>query len=239
MKDFVLFARHYDTDKIIFRKFSNWGFLSAKQYSAMNLFSRSHPRHQEFLEVLEDPFLKDPQIELPPLDLEAYQASQASLPGLGFHLISQTSREKFIGPDSKFQLYTFNETSVEMDYYDVSKGAFSRRAVATENGFMGFGFYHDDSLNISEYKTIHLTIKSPRAKEENLYLLITDANGEYKVKLCDFGFKADHLFHDIRVPLSEFTKLGLDLTRVKYSFGILMDGVVKGDYFFLNDLYME
>ncbi len=53
-------AHRYRADSIAFTRLTNWGTFSAEDYAAKAVFMPGHPRHGHFLEVMQDPRLRDP-----------------------------------------------------------------------------------------------------------------------------------------------------------------------------------
>jgi hypothetical protein len=53
-------AHQYRADSIAFTRLTNWGTFSPEDYAAKAVFMPSHPRHGHFVELMQDPRLRDP-----------------------------------------------------------------------------------------------------------------------------------------------------------------------------------
>lgn len=53
-------ARLYGADSIAFTRLTNWGTFSAEEYADKAVFMPSHRRHGHFVELMQDPRLRDP-----------------------------------------------------------------------------------------------------------------------------------------------------------------------------------
>ena len=62
MPAFVQLAREVDADFVAFQKYISFGHEAATAFSSKDIASPLHPRHAEFLEVLEHPDLRDPRV---------------------------------------------------------------------------------------------------------------------------------------------------------------------------------
>ena len=64
MPEFVELGRRYGVDDIYFSRLEDWGSFSCNQLPARQIHLKAHPKHNEFLEILERPELKDPKVRL-------------------------------------------------------------------------------------------------------------------------------------------------------------------------------
>lgn len=62
--DFVDLANRMGADGVHFLMLRNWGTFSVDEYRERNIGSTNHPEHGEFLEVLRDPRLAAPNVDL-------------------------------------------------------------------------------------------------------------------------------------------------------------------------------
>jgi len=64
MPEFVHLSRRFGVDTVYFQQLVNWGTFSDEEFATRAIHAPSHPRHHEFLQVLEDPVLTDPTVSL-------------------------------------------------------------------------------------------------------------------------------------------------------------------------------
>jgi peptidoglycan/xylan/chitin deacetylase (PgdA/CDA1 family)/SAM-dependent methyltransferase len=64
MPDFVHLGKQFDVDTVYFQQLVNWGTFTAEQFQRRAIHLESHPRHQEFAEVLHDDIFDDPVVSL-------------------------------------------------------------------------------------------------------------------------------------------------------------------------------
>jgi organic radical activating enzyme len=66
--DFARLGFQYGADRIVFYMIRNWGTFSESQFEAEFIGGSTHPRHEEFLRILNDPVLSDPRVHTGYLD---------------------------------------------------------------------------------------------------------------------------------------------------------------------------
>jgi hypothetical protein len=207
-----------------------------------NIFAPTHPNHRAFLDLIQDPVFKSKHIEMPPLESDrlAGKAEPRFIQnGLGYSFFSQGTYQNLIAASNGINLFAFNGTDFETDFFEVDQGYFSRKIVATVDGFMGFGFFHDHPYDISQFNRLNITLKSGNSKMTDLFIFLRDGSGEVRIKASDIGFKADGEFQQLQIPLLDFSKKGIDLKKVTSSFGLVAEGIHAGDYFYVNDLNLS
>jgi MoaA/NifB/PqqE/SkfB family radical SAM enzyme len=235
MKDFVRFANRYGA-KVSFRKMGNWGTFSQAEFLERNIFTKAHPNHQEYSELIKDDFFKETHIEMPAQENESFAEEPRVLDGLGYNFFSQGTYARSITANNGINFFGFNAPELETDFLEFDKGYFSKKVIATAAGHMGFGFFHDKPYDLSEYSVLHLNIKSSDSVMNELNVFLIDPNREVRIKARDFGFAADGKFRAFKIPLLAFANKGIDLRNLKASFGLVIDGVKQGKSFFLNDV---
>ena len=64
MPAFVSLAKSVNADKVVFIQLVNGGTFTKKEYARRSIHDPSHPKHGDFLEVLKDPLLGLPMVDL-------------------------------------------------------------------------------------------------------------------------------------------------------------------------------
>ena len=96
--------------------------------------------------------------------------------------------------------------------------------------------------DFSAFKKMGFAIKSSDADRwEKFRVIIESANGKsYEASLASLGFKPDGQWHRCQIDLNQIARSGVDLTKIKTLFSVGWEGGVNnGQYFKLDDLYLE
>lgn len=64
MPDFVRLGLRYGADSITFQLLRNWGTYTESEFAQHSIAGHNHPKHKEFLAVLQDPLLSHPMVRL-------------------------------------------------------------------------------------------------------------------------------------------------------------------------------
>jgi molybdenum cofactor biosynthesis enzyme MoaA len=64
MVEFVELGKEFRADGVVFQAIFNWGTYTEQEFLEHNIFSPKHPKHAEFVDMLEDDIFDDPIIEL-------------------------------------------------------------------------------------------------------------------------------------------------------------------------------
>ena len=81
MPAFVELGKRFGFDAVYFSRLLDWGVLSPEEIVARCVHRTGHPRHAEFLRILEDPRLRDPIVQLG--NLSEFVRGQEGAPGAG------------------------------------------------------------------------------------------------------------------------------------------------------------
>ena len=60
--DFVRLAKSVNADKVSFTRLWNWGTFP--DFTKENIFNKNHPKHEDYLRVMQDPVLNDPIVKI-------------------------------------------------------------------------------------------------------------------------------------------------------------------------------
>ncbi len=102
--------------------------------------------------------------------------------------------------------------------------------------------YGDGVANYSDFEKLGFGIQSKDADNwESFRIIIESADGRsYEAPLTSLGFKPDGEWHRCTIDLSKVEQRGVDLTKIKVLLAIAWEGGVNnGDYFKLDDVYLE
>lgn len=78
LPEFIKMADALDADSVFLQRITNWGTFSEQAFQAVDIFNETHPYHEEFLNILNDPALQmkfvdrgncGPFFSLPPNEL--------------------------------------------------------------------------------------------------------------------------------------------------------------------------
>ena len=102
--------------------------------------------------------------------------------------------------------------------------------------------YGDGVADFSGFKKLEFGLKSKDARDwESFRVVIESTNGKsYKANMQSLGFTPDGEWHRCSIDLGDVKKSGVDLTKIRTMFSIGWEGgVSNGEYFKLDDLYLE
>lgn len=102
--------------------------------------------------------------------------------------------------------------------------------------------YGDGVADFSNFKKMEFGLKSKDASDwESFRIIIESANGKsYKANMQSLGFKPDGEWHRCSIDLGDVRNSGVDLATIRTMFSIAWEGgVSNGEYFKLDDLYLE
>lgn len=138
--------------------------------------------------------------------------------------------------------------SAEMiaDYDDTLEGEVSYKFVLN-HGYSRWVLemdpkYGDGVADFSRFKKMEFGLKSKDARDwESFRVIIKSMNGKfYKATMQSLGFTPDGEWHRCSIDLGDVKKSGVDLTKITTMFSIGWEGgVSNGEYFKLDDLYLE
>ena len=100
----------------------------------------------------------------------------------------------------------------------------------------------DGFADFSEFQRMGFAIKSKDASNwEKFRVIIASSDGQsYEASLASLGFKPDGKWHRCSIDLNDVKNSGVALSRIGTLFAVGWEGGVRnGDYFKLDDLYLE
>ncbi|MCX7748469.1 MAG: radical SAM protein [Clostridia bacterium] len=62
MKQFIDLAQRFEIDMVAFNKLQNWGTFTNNEFEDLAIHNKTHPEHQQFISMLQDPIFKLPMI---------------------------------------------------------------------------------------------------------------------------------------------------------------------------------
>ena len=117
------------------------------------------------------------------------------------------------GVQNHFYIYegTFSITEAS----DRVEGSISDKVIHAGGAWWGGGVHWDTARDLSNWQTLHISFKSNQISFENLSLAMHNENDRQStIQIKDYGFKADDTWHDLVIPLSDFTDAGADLNDI-------------------------
>lgn len=102
--------------------------------------------------------------------------------------------------------------------------------------------YGDGVADFSGFNKMEFGLKSKDARDwESFRVIIESANGKsHMATMQSLGFKPDGEWHRCSIDLDDVKKSGVDVAKIRTMFSIGWEGGVgNGEYFKLDDLYLE
>jgi hypothetical protein len=143
--------------------------------------------------------------------------------------------------------YIFNNTYSTTPSDDCIEGLKSDELDFSSPAFWGGGVFWNTPTSLAGWTKLHVSLKStegaPGLASLKLKLLYgtTSAPTEVAVKATAYGYVNDGAWHDLVIPLADFTSKGLDLTKVVSPFTFGDDGAPmprSGEALFIDDVYV-
>jgi len=104
--------------------------------------------------------------------------------------------------------------------------------------WFGGGIVYTSNFDLSDWTTLHVSLKAPDsdlAFEAMDLLIESDGGISTRVAPFDFGFRADGEWHNLVIPLSEFT--AVDFTQLRIPFSVVSDAGPTGAVLLVDDVY--
>lgn len=100
----------------------------------------------------------------------------------------------------------------------------------------GGGIVWDPPLDMSDWTTLHVSLKATDALFETTDIIIESVGGvSTRVQPAAFGFQADGAWHSLVIPLSEFT--APDFSAIRIPFSMVNGAGATGSVLLVDDVY--
>jgi len=134
----------------------------------------------------------------------------------------------------------FEGTFVQDIVEDPVEGELSAQITLVNPGlpWWGGGYRHVPAIDLSDWTTLHLSLNAPDGEVsfEAVEVLMNNEGGfEDRVRVFDYGFRADGEWHNLVIPLEDFPRV--DKSNVFYSFGLAADSGPDGSLLRYDDVY--
>ncbi len=104
----------------------------------------------------------------------------------------------------------------------------------------GGGVHWDEARDLSEWSTLHLSLKSDASSFESLQLAMNNSDtAQAKLNLSPYGFKTDDAWHSLEIPLADLEQQGLDLTQVMAPLVLIGQAGMSGDRLLIDAVYLS
>ncbi|MEM9492021.1 MAG: hypothetical protein AAGC55_22940 [Myxococcota bacterium] len=117
------------------------------------------------------------------------------------------------------------------------EGQQSDRITLVGTSFWGGGVVIDPPVDLSEYDVLAVSLLSSDIAEVNI--TVGDAGLEVGMSAANYGYVNDGLFHNLRIPLSDYAEAGVDLSAVRLPFAIGAPGGDADAEIVVDDMYIE
>ena len=133
--------------------------------------------------------------------------------------------------DNHFYIYesTFSVETTDDRWEGYSADAFIHGNLA----WFGGGIHWDVGRDLSDWDALHLVVQT--ADDVSWEVGLTGGGVESRVSVAEYGLVADNAWHELVVPLEDFT--GADLTSVTVALLLVGETGATGDRFVLDGVY--
>ena len=137
------------------------------------------------------------------------------------------------------------ETFEQVASNDVVEGLQSDVITVTDLGFWGGGIEWLSGADLSEWTTLHISLKSfdgPMASTAvGLGDLVSDGGSvDYAfLPAADYGFVTDGRWHHVSIPIADFVALGVQLDDPSLPFALRGEDTPPGTQLWVDNLYLS
>lgn len=158
------------------------------------------------------------------------------------NIFNETGFSQFIAIDgTRTNYFIFTEgaalTYEQQSTDDRVEGTSAERLTLAGTSFWGGGFVLEPGVDLTPYDVVVVHLKSSDIAAVNI--TIGDSTTEVPVAASDFGYAADGEYHEIRIPLSEYSDAGVDLSTARLPFAVGAPGGELGQTILVDYLYWE
>ena len=162
----------------------------------------------DYVRVWEDTELDVPDAPANPLSPDGENQS------LNLGLFREGAADRSVPIDNARTHFWIYENTVRLaDDADAVEGAQSHRLVHNGGDWWGAGIHWEDARDLSDWTTLHISLKASGAAFEDVQLRINSTeNRSGAIDVRAYGFRGDGQWHDLVIPLNAFA--GADLSAV-------------------------
>lgn len=138
--------------------------------------------------------------------------------------------------DEETRRYLVFENSYDLRATDDRiEGTFADLLRYRDAPFWGGGLSWDTPTDLSEWTTMHISLKSEDPTFAEVVLEVQSSNGNGRVNATAYGYTNDGAWHSLVVPLSDFS--GADFTMVTSPLVMSGQAGTDGDELIIDDFY--
>lgn len=150
------------------------------------------------------------------------------------------SSEQILVDNEQVNLYIYDNSLTITEDEDHVEGFVSQRFTVQNEalGYWGGGIHFDGRapVDMSQWTTLNVALKSPSAEMEAMEFRMASAGAEGSWRVADYGFEADDNWHYLDLPLDELSP-SIDLTAVTIGTIFISTTSVDGTYVLVDDFY--
>ena len=149
--------------------------------------------------------------------------------------------EEVVIDDLTTHFYIYEETfSVISQESDRTEGVRSDLITHRGGPWWGGGVHWDEPRDLSEWTTLHLSLKSTSEAFSSLEVAMNNSDtAQAKVKLQDYGFIANGEWHSVEIPLSDLMDIGLDITQIAAPLVLIGSAGDAGERLLIDAVYLN
>lgn len=149
--------------------------------------------------------------------------------------------EEVVIDDLTTHFYIYEETfSVISQESDRTEGVRSDLITHRGGPWWGGGVHWDEPRDLSEWTTLHLSLKSTSEAFSSLEVAMNNSDtAQAKVKLRDYGFIANGEWHSVEIPLSDLMDIGLDITQIAAPLVLIGGAGDAGERLLIDAVYLN
>lgn len=138
----------------------------------------------------------------------------------------------------RVDIFSGTISAIILDNKDRIEGQPSASLVHAGMPWWGMGVDWDAPLDLSRWKTMHVSFKSSSAAFKD-FKVTMNSGKDASVDATAYGYKNDGVWHVLTIPVADFVKAGLDVTATRAPFVLGGGGGAAGESLKLAGLYFE
>ena len=132
--------------------------------------------------------------------------------------------------------FIYSDTYTQAPSEDRIEGLVSSAiTVSGAQPWWGGGIIWDPTIDLSGWTTLHVSLLAEDGLFDGTNVAIGSSTLEARVAAADYGFEADGQWHNLVIPVSDFT--GVDMSDIRVAFSLIADLGTPDATILVDDVY--
>ena len=150
-------------------------------------------------------------------------------------LVDEVTRHFYIYANEATSLLTFSQSTSD----ERLEGLRADSIEHSGGPWWGGGIHWDVAQDLSSWSSLHISLKSNDPAFSDVDLAMESGDSVAQVQAADYGYVNDGAWHNITVPLSDFTDQGVSLDGVTIPLRFGGFSGMSGELLLLDNVYIK